>query len=1013
MRASFTHLVKESSSIKSRPQGNNSVLTKSGSNMVSNHDNIFDLDQSLATGIKERISKIETTLSLIANQVMELFSQNKSFLQVLLTNNSQLETIATSICDAELIVSNLNNIVNRTVPTQPKSRRWNTVRSASLPVCSRSYGTSDSLTSGSTPSPQHDVMRGDTVPVIAPNISNGTAHVPSIFHRDAFSPLQPLATALSVQRPGSPEQKEAAALLAASAAAQVMAEQHGLEDLDTVFYNKVLTKLLSPEPNTLGGNWDMNMSRRTAVTTDFAMDANDNVHKYKKNVKMSPISLTDANINRTNSPKQDLSSITYPISNLHNSQEAYPVVLQESVPISQEMKAESPVGPGATLTFKGSQESFSQKGISQKVSVGENFEYIKIPAQSDPVLHVHCNSNFSTVAHEPNFSLKHNNLDPEAVIADKFDSCGSMQETTNPQAVDLVSADLSIGPQTPDTISQPQLPHILTDELQMLVAVAEPRAVVMQSDQALTSISTEKSKAQNADRITSVVKQRSMSKRSASKCTPRPRSVSKPKQKSRSQPTSRSSSRRNSLHKQESVTTISPFPQLSKPSPTKTQAKHHMKPIQISTQPNSRYSIMSHTSTFNSSSNIHVGSTGPNSMASMSLSIVGTRPGAKSLPRSSSLPLSNAINKTQTDKSRLNMILEKYSKTSGLLSITEEQKSNHNNEIGSLEYKKVFTNVILFMRFFLDHSNCDPFSPLPTDDLLTKYASVLCEKMQHVQLDTVGKHLIITAEWMVEQFTAEHFFEYIVTQSFIAEHFIHFPKTLSEVSLEISADNRRRREDYDKLMIEYEIERKKLSPRSKRQDKPEEPRKYTMEQFHTAFKRCLRNMWGPELERELIYYFYEKYMDMTITEGIILQEVTEFVENPRKSIFPDHNLYNYADLFNKYQKNSLSSIPESGSSEGIANQCVAYNLYFYYCLLSIYLLLNDCLPIRFNLYFMNYRTFQGVFRYINPEDLENPMNMSSSFRLYWPAWKDIRRGTLRLYCKFIEIKRTEKSTKVH
>lgn len=984
---------------------------KSVPGMLSNQDNIIGVKSNITVDIRERLDKTEANLSTIAAQVLELYNQNKSFLQVLLTNNSQLEAIATSVRDTELLVSTLRNIICETTPTQSRSRRWNTVRSASLPVSSKLYGTLDSLNYGSTPSPQRDPTGAGSVRGLTPNVGDCTPRVASTSPVNASRSLQPLAATLSVQRPGSPEQQEVAALLAASAAAQVMAEQHGLEDVDTVFYNKVLTKLLSPQPNVTGGNWDTNMSRRVTTTADIAVGGNNRAPKYKQSVEISPRPVIVANVDHVSPARQDLNIITYPTNNLNNYQDTCPIVLEELPPPSHAIEVESPVGPGATLTFKGGHDSFSQKIRSKKVSLDEKDNCIKIPTQSSAALRLHCDPISSTAAHDSKLSLEPNKLDPIVAIADKPEPHSSNPETTKLCTVDLVSADLSLGPQTPDTISQPQSPHVFTDELQTLIAVAEPHAVVLQSDQGLVSLSTERSKTQDTEKITTIVRQSSTKKRSGSKCTPRPRSASKPKQKSKSQPTSRSSSRRNSINKQGSMTIASPSPRLSKQSPTKTQTKIQVKPIPISTRPDSRHSIMSQTSIFNVSSDAHLGSAGPSSMTSMSLSTAGARPGTKNFPRSSSLPLSSATNRLKTDKTRLNMILEKYSEASGLLPISEEQK--HNQNIDPLEYKKVFTNVILFMRFFLDYSNCDPFSPLPTDDLLTRYASVLCEKMQHVPLDTVGKHLILTAEWIVEQFTSEHFFDYIVTQSFVAEYFTHFPKSLPEVSLEISTDNRRRKEEYDRLMIEYEIERKKLSPRSKRQDKLEEPRKYTMEQFHTAFKRCLRNLWGPELERELIYYFNEKYMDMTATEGIILQEVTELVENPKKSIFPDHNLYNYADLFNKYQESTLSSVPENRLPNDEAHQCVAYNLYFYYCLLSIYLLLNDCLPIRFNIYFMNYKTFQGVFRYINPEDLEKPMNMSSNFRLYWPAWKDVRRGTLRLYCKFVEVKRDERSSRLH
>lgn len=998
MRVALSNAANEHLSAGSCAYGTYPASRKAVPETSLNQGVLFDLGQISTDNIKEQLTKVEGDLMHIATQVLELYNQNKSFLQVLLTNNSQLEIIASSVRNTESLVSHLHNTICKTAPAQPTSRKLSTARSASLPAGSKWYRTSESLSSGINPSLKPDIMVSELLQDLTPKVGDTAPHTVSTSHVGASHSLQPLAVAYSAQRPGSPEQQETAAVLAASAAAQVMAEQRGLEDLDTVFYNKVLTKLLSPQPNIPSGNWDTNMSRRATCIVDVAIDRNERkLSKHPQNVELSPRPPTISNVNSISSSKQGLASTIYP-TNSHDSRNISPVVLQELLPASQAVQVESPVGPGATLTFKGGYDTSFQRDKSTNVPLEKAEEYVKIPTLSNSAFHTHCHPTSSTTVPNPALSSEH-------------DQYSSKSELGGTHTVDSASADLGLDNQTPINASPPQSPRLLSDDLQTLIAVAEPHAVILQSDQGLISASTERSKEHEAEKPVSIVRQSSTRKRSGSKCTPRPRSASKPKVKSKSQPTSRSNSRRNSITKQATITLASPSPRSSKPSPSKAQAKPHVKPITISAHPDSRYSTMSQTSLFNASSDIHLGSAGPSSMASMSLSTVGIRPGARQFSRSSSLPLNGTGSRLKSDKTRLNMILEKYSEAPGILPAKEEQKCN--SSLDPLEYRKVFSGAIPFMQFFLDHSNCDPFSPLPTDDLLTRYASALCEKMLRVPLDTVGKHLILTAEWMVEQFVSEHLFSYIVTQSFVAEHFVRFPKTLSEVALEISADNRRRKEEYDKLMTEYEIERKKGSPRSKRPEKPEEPRKYTVEQFHTAFKRCLRNLWGPELERELIYYFHERYMDMTATEGIILQEVTDVVENPKKSLFPGHNLYNYADLFNKYEKQLSPSTPNDHPPDGKVDQYVAYNLYFYYCLLSIYLLLNDCLPIRFNIYFMNYKTFQGVFRYISPEDLEKPMNMSSNFRLYWPAWKDVRRGTLRLHCKFVEVRRDEKSSKLY
>lgn len=85
----------------------------------------------------------------------------------------------------------------------------------------------------------------------------------------------------------------------------------------------------------------------------------------------------------------------------------------------------------------------------------------------------------------------------------------------------------------------------------------------------------------------------------------------------------------------------------------------------------------------------------------------------------------------------------------------------------------------------------------------------------------------------------------------------------------------------------------------------------------------------------------------------------------------------------------------------------------YILLLStIYLSIIEWLPSNPVQYILHeLQNLPGVFRYISPADLERPMNMSSNFRLYWPAWKDVRRGTLRLHCKFVEVKRDERSSR--
>ncbi|EFO63574.1 Hypothetical protein GLP15_4731 [Giardia lamblia P15] len=1003
MRTTLSRSVTESPSTGYHASGTYPEPRKAMSGTFLTQGNVFRVEPNSIDDIKESLTKATHDLSVIAAQVLDLYGQNKSFLQVLSTNNLQLEAISSAIRSTESLLSQLHTNVHKLVPAQHTSHGLGIVRSASLPVSSRCKALGSFRTDNSS-SPQCDPVANDLVQGMTPKSNDTALRTASASPLDISHVLHPLATALSSQRPGSPEQNETAAVLAASAAAQVMAEQRGSEDFDTVFYNKVLTKLLSPQPNILGGNWNINVSRQAASIADLATEKYTRQSSKKMHsLTASPRSSSITGYGNIASSNPDLGPTMYPISSC-NHQGSSSVMLKELVPALQAVETESPAGPGATLIFRCSNETFSQRDRSVKTCLSETEEYVKIPTLSDTALQTARNRTSPTTIHVSDFPSEHDKVDSE--IADKPEHYDSSSETRDTHAIDLTNADFDLDSHTPVTISQPRSPHIFSDELQTLVAVVEPHAVVLHSDHNPISTSTEKSKTQEVDRIPTATRHNATKRGAGSRHTPRPRSAPKSKPKAKSQPSSRSGSRRGSINRQSSVVIASPSARFSKPSPSRTQVRTQVKPIAISAYPDSKYSTMSQASAFNVSSDIHLGSAGPSSMASMSLSTIGTRPGARHFSRSSSLPLSNTTSRTKSDRARLNMILEKYSEASDMPPATKEHSGNLSQD--PLEYKKVFTSVISFMHFFLDHSNCDPFSPLPTDDLLTKYASVLCEKMQRVQLDTVGKHLILTAEWMVEQFTSEHFFDYITTQSFIAEHFTHFPKTLSEVSLEISADNKRRKEEYDRRITEYEIERKKGSPRSKHPEKPEEPKRHTIEHFHTAFKRCLRNLWGPELERELIYYFHEKYMDMTATEGIILQEATDFIENPKKSLFPGHNLYNYAELFNKYKKHSSSLTPDEGDTD----QCVAYNLYFYYCLLSIYLLLNDCLPIRFNIYFMNYKTFQGVFRYISPADLEKPMSMSSNFRLYWPAWKDVRRGTLRLHCKFVEVKRDERPSRL-
>lgn len=1001
MRVALSHSVTEPPSAGHHVYKTYSGSGKATSDTFLHQGNAFDVESNSVDNIKESLAKATHDLSAIAAQVSDLYGQNKSFLQVLSANNLQLEAISSSIRATESLLSRLCTTIYELVPTQHTSHGLSIVRSTSLPVSSR-YKTLGSFKPESPSSPKYNPVAGDSVQGMTSKSNDTAPHTANTSPLDASRLLHPLATALSNQRPGSPEQNETAAVLAASAAAQVMAEQRGSEDFDAVFYNKVLTKLLSPQPNILGGNWTTSVSRQAASIADLTTErCTRRSSKKAHSLSASPRSSVATGYGNIASSNPDLGFAMYPI-NSYSHPSASPVILRESTPTLQAAETESPIGPGATLVFKGGNDTFPQRDRSVKACLDEKEEYVKIPTRSDTTFQTARNRISPTTIYTSDFPSEHDRVDSET--ADNPKPCDSSSETGDSRAADSASTDLDLNPQTPAAVSQPRSPHVFSDELQTLVAVVEPHAVVLHSDYNPISTSTEKSKTQEADRIPTTTKHSATRRGTGSRHTPRPRSAPKPKPRAKSQPSSRSGSRRNSINRQSSVVAASPSARSSRPSPSRTQVKAQVKPVTISAYPDSRYSTMSPASTFNVSSDMHLGSAGPSSMASMSLSTIGTRPGTRPFSRSSSLPLNSTASRTKSDRTKLNMILEKYSGASGVPSAAEEQSINPSQD--PLEYKKAFTSVIPFMHFFLDHSNCDPFSPLPTDDLLTKYASVLCEKMQYVSVDTVGKHLILTAEWMVEQFTSEHFFDYITTQSFIAEHFTHFPKTLSEVSLEISADNKRRKEEYEKRISEYEIERKKGSPRSKHPEKPEEPKRYATEQFHTAFKRCLRNLWGPELERELIYYFHEKYMDMTATEGIILQEVTDLVENPKKSLFPGHNLYNYAELFNKYKRHSPSLTPDERDT-----QCVAYNLYFYYCLLSIYLLLNDCLPIRFNIYFMNYKTFQGVFRYISPADLERPMNMSSNFRLYWPAWKDVRRGTLRLHCKFVEVKRDERSSR--
>ncbi|TNJ27150.1 hypothetical protein GMRT_11061 [Giardia muris] len=367
---------------------------------------------------------------------------------------------------------------------------------------------------------------------------------------------------------------------------------------------------------------------------------------------------------------------------------------------------------------------------------------------------------------------------------------------------------------------------------------------------------------------------------------------------------------------------------------------------------------------------------------------------ALSAPRSCSVgampPLANQ------SRELLGKLAQKYvDRIGGLSQQSEGEPGSSIDKSSYLKRSARLEDTVQFTHYYLNRANISPYSDMPSFDEIIHAGSSLADSIAFVAGEETGKDLTSISEWMCSVVHSEEFFRFVTRQSIDRDRYAFLPETLHRVNGELLGYIRRERERFKREEAEYAEYRKRRAykpyERVEARDPPVPPKALTLEQFHTAFRRSLRSTWCPELEREILQYIhvrFEAFLDAERIQAPLLQ-----VPLDASPIFMNHNFYDYSSLF------------EQPSTDEATLGTKTRNVYFLYALLSLYLVLSDCLPIKFNIYTMNYKTLRGIAKYLRPTDLDPPPAKNGSFLVFWPAWKDLVRGVICMHCRFKDVSR--------